>query len=337
MRSVKLRSQKCLASQRDDDVLYSPNEISGNRGYEDQQNAIDKIKGIVCNPMPSFWYDYHANALPDNATEEEIERRDFNIRILADKKPYFMRYIYPTLMKQYNEYIKNTNTKCVREFRMTLDELLAIEQSDRTEEQNNFISYYEKRIPVGMHNCVMNRICRKFEERFDGISSAWKDEPFDYSILRSDAEYSQYQLSQFKKQYDEYNAVLKSAAITSKNTRKNDKDNEESMMITSDFRKRCLGICSNEDVLANILIDTCYVRSSTKKFVWDMCAGKMIENLANRNGGIIYYPERDDDGDIEFSGLRFSMVPYKLNEEIQESDDYDGDYSEREEVCEGSD
>lgn len=83
-----------------------------------QQNAIDKAKGIICKPMPRTWHDRHAA----NKIEDD-ELRDFYRSIVADKKPYFMRYIYPALMKQYNQYIKNTNRNCLREFQMTVDEL----------------------------------------------------------------------------------------------------------------------------------------------------------------------------------------------------------------------
>ena len=65
-----------------------------------QQNAIDKAKGIIAKPMPKAWHDrHHALAV------EDTERRKLYLSILADKKPYFMRYIYPDLAKQYNTYI----------------------------------------------------------------------------------------------------------------------------------------------------------------------------------------------------------------------------------------
>ena len=90
-----------------------------------QQDAIDKVKGIIVRPMPKSWYDRSANRITDEMTEEEIERCEFNMRILADKKPYFMRYIYPDVMTEYNDYIKNTNRKAVREFRKTIGDLLS--------------------------------------------------------------------------------------------------------------------------------------------------------------------------------------------------------------------
>ncbi len=57
--------------------------------------------------MPREWHDRHSVNLI-----EDTDTRRFYLKLVADKKPYFMRLIYPALMKQYNTYIKNTNKKC---------------------------------------------------------------------------------------------------------------------------------------------------------------------------------------------------------------------------------
>jgi hypothetical protein len=42
-----------------------------------------------------------------------------------------------------------------------------------------------------MHNCVVNRICWKFEKEFDGyVTNNIKKMDFDYSILKSNEDYS---------------------------------------------------------------------------------------------------------------------------------------------------
>ena len=160
-----------------------------------QQNAIDKAKGIIDKPMPREWHDRHsANII------EDPERRRFYQRLVADKKPYFMRIIYPALMKQYNTYIKNTNKNAMREFQMTIDEMLEMPRSELSERQKDFLRYYESRMPVGNHDCVMNRICRRFEKEFDGYLGRHNaDVDFDYTVMKSGIEYSRTQ----------YNAILK--------------------------------------------------------------------------------------------------------------------------------
>lgn len=76
-----------------------------------------------------------------------------------------MRIIYPALMKQYNTYIKNTNKNAMREFQMTIDEMLEMPRSELSERQKDFLRYYESRMPVGNHDCVMNRIWQAASRR----------------------------------------------------------------------------------------------------------------------------------------------------------------------------
>ena len=90
-------------------------------GATDQQNAIDKAKGIICKPMPKTWYDWHSAKNIESAKD-----REFYLNIIADKKPYFMIYIYPSLKKQYTSYIKSAERNALREFGVSIDELTAL-------------------------------------------------------------------------------------------------------------------------------------------------------------------------------------------------------------------
>ena len=129
--------------------------------------------------MPKYWYNRSSNSAEEFPDEEE---RKFNLRILADKKPYFMRYIYPNLMSQYRNYIKNTDKKCLREFRITMDELLSKDRGALTEREREFLFWYYEKMRIG----------RRFEEEFDHYLSKYKKStvPFDYTILKSGAKYS---------------------------------------------------------------------------------------------------------------------------------------------------
>lgn len=269
-----------------------------------QQNAIDKAKGIVCKPMPKEWHDRHAVNKMDDSPEKDLYRR-----IVADKKPYFMRYIYPALMKQYNTYIKNTDRNALREFQMTVDELKQIPLGEATDRQRDFLKYYEYRMPVGTHDCVMNKICRRFEEEFDGYigrhNSAIK---FDYAIMRSDAEYTPRQFTAIKKLYDDYNKRLRNYSIFADYERIDDCDAYSTLsMMNSEFRKECDKVSPNSDVLCNIILDICYTKSSTKRFAWNMCGTQIIHNLLNANENQISYPVLDANGDIEFCGNTYSV------------------------------
>ena len=62
-----------------------------------QQCCIDRAKGIIAKPMPSYWYSIRDNMPADEDDEETRKRKEFNKKIAAANKPYFMTYVYPAL------------------------------------------------------------------------------------------------------------------------------------------------------------------------------------------------------------------------------------------------
>ena len=290
-----------------EDIVYSLEKYRETEGVKG-----DKAKGIICKPMPKVWHDRHCA----NKMENEKERI-FYQSIVADKKPYFMKYIYPALMKQYNTYIKNTDKKALREFQMTVGDLKAMSSEELSEEQREFLSRYDHYMPVGMGDCVMNKICRRFEKEFDGYIAKHKAlGKFDFEIMKSGAEYSISQYKAVKRLYDDYNKRLKSYVLFSKYERVNENDcMQEISVMNEEFKRECSIICPNRDALCDIIIDLCYRKSSTKKFAWSMCGDDIIRNLLKKNGGIITYPAEDEQGDIKYKGSTFSLSSKKIEAE----------------------
>lgn len=274
-----------------------------------QQNSIDKAKGIVCKPMPKYWHDRHAA----NRIEDEQDR-EFCRSIVADKKPYFMRYIYPQLMKQYNTYIKNTNRNAMREFQMTIPEMISAQPDTLTDRQTEFLKYYKSRMPVGTAPCVMNRICMRFEEEFDGyIGKHNSKASFDYSIMKCGAEYTSSQFRDVKRLYDEYMSRVRNYMMFSEYERLDECDSFSNLSSMQDeFEKKCFIVCQNRSTLCDILLDICYTRSSSKKFAWSICGSDIINNLLLNNGGYISFPTADKNGDIMYCGERFKVAQKKI-------------------------
>lgn len=278
--------------------------------------------------MPRDWYDWHANRLPDNPTEEDVERREFNLRIIADKKPYFMRYIYPPLMKQYNAYIKNTSVKCMREFRRGLNELLATPDDELTEDQRTFLKYYHSRMPVGMNDCVMNRICRTFEREFDKPSRLISEGiAFDPEIMKSGVEYTKRQFLAISKLCKQYVEGLCADMQVTKDGMRTERSADRVSLVENRrrvFLEECAKVCSNSQQLCDIIIDVCYQKAGTKQLAWDVCGQEIVRNLLAHNDYTITYPVQDDDGEILYNGERFSI--------IQRRGVCVGDYFEREDL-----
>ena len=284
-------------------------------GQHFQQCAIDKAKGIISKPMPKEWYEYKPNKIEDTDSEKTKLRKEFNLKILANKKPYFFTYIYPKIMNDYKKFICDSDTNCLISFGLTVNELK--EKEIRTEEENTYLKYYEKQVPVGMKDCVMNKICRKVEKEFDGILNKVNYADFDYNILKSDAEYSNTDYRAIKELYTDYNRVIRQYSQTIKKERV-DKDEKKARreIFKQNFKQKAFEICNNQDSLCNIVIDLCYTSISSKQFAWDIVGESIIHNLLKKNNHKISYPIRDDNGDIEFGGYWFSMQDKFIKKEV---------------------
>jgi hypothetical protein len=275
-------------------------------GQNYQQNAIDRIKGIISKPMPKEWYDYHSAKNSDN--------KEFNLRILADKKPYFFIYNYPYLMKRYKKYISNANTNCLIRFGLDVDEL--IQKENKTQEEATFLQYYNLKMPVFKNKSVMNKICWRIEEEFDNIKLKSPNSEFNYSILKGNIIYSKSNFNQIKNLYDAYNQKIKQHALNSAKE-KLDKDEAQvkRFVFKEEFKSQSYQICNNKYELCNIVLDLCYKNNNSKQFAWDICGDVIIENLLKRNNYVVEYPIEDKNGNIEYCGESFSLYSKKVESE----------------------
>jgi len=295
-----------------DSIEYKELDYRIKCGQLYQQNAIDKTKGIVAKSIPREWYDKFANKILPNDTQKVIEKKLFNLRILADKKPYFMNYIYPQQMTIYKKYIDNTNKKSLMEFRLNINDLIAKE--NKTKREKEFLEYYYSRMPVGISNCIINRICWKIEGIFDRyLKFNPPKEKFDYTILKSNTEYSKNSYNKIFKIYKEY---VQNMQVYNQRIKKERIDEEEASLyrniLKQDFKRSCLEICSNEEELCDIVLDICYQDNRFKQFAWDVSGDVIIKNLLRNNDGKIKYIYQDNNGNIEFGGNKFSIGYKKI-------------------------
>jgi hypothetical protein len=274
-------------------------------GQHFQQCAIDKIKGIKSKPMPKEWYDYKACRLSEEDSDEERAIKEFNARIVANKKPYFFIYIYPHLHKEYVNFIKEADDKCKLNFKMSAEELLSLD--NWTEEEFEFVQYYYANNPVSDTNSTMNRICKYIEEEFKKDKKV-VGESFDHSILRTSAEYSKKDYRKIEKIYEEYCAEnLRFKTMINKERMRKEEISAVLDLAKEDFYFKCITVCSNIEELTNILVDMCYKKNKTKQFVWDVVGTQIIDNLLERNDMTINYLEKCPNGEVEYQGYKFKL------------------------------
>lgn len=279
-----------------------------------QQNAIDRIKGVVARPVPKEWLEAKLFKIKEGDNSETICEKNIGANIAANIRPWFFIYRYSQIKSELDKYVKACKSNCKIRFGKPLDVLYASE--DRTDEENDFLYYYEKYMPVSRAPGTMNRICFRIEDEFQ-TTNVLPDIEFNRSILKSDAQYSQEEYDEIARLYDEYN---KNMQFFLKQKNKNELGDDEVgfdiIRLKNEFVNTCSSVCPNEEILANIVVDLCYTSSKNKTFAWDVSGDQIFKNVLKNNGGVISYPVKDEDGDIEFCGKRFVLHTQKIGGDV---------------------
>lgn len=284
-----------------------------------QQNAIDRIKGVVAQPIPKEWLESRLFKSKDGDDEDILRKKEIDYNIAAEIKPWFFIYRYSQLKTELDKYMKSVKSNCKIRFGKTLDDLYA--SDNRTKEEEAFIYNYEKYMPISRAPGTMNRICWKIEDEFQSVD-VLPDVEFDRSILKSKTAYSQEEYDAIKELYDEYN---KTVQIFLKGVKKNDSDKTERDVVMNqlknEFANACSVICPNSEILANIVVDICYLSNKNKSFAWGVAGENIFQNVLKNSENKIQFPVKDDNGDIEFCGEMFSL--HTLEVRGDKNDDFE--------------
>lgn len=279
-----------------------------------QQREIDKAKGILPIPMPKEWYQYGANIIKSDDSEEIQEKKAFNQTICANKKPYFFMYNYDTERINYQKFIEEVNSKSIGLYGISFEDMLKMD--NLSEDAAKFVQYCSAKCPIDMSPSTMNRICRKIEEEFDGNFSCEELE-FDYSIYKSKNNVKRSSYAEIKGLCEHYLMNLKTL-----NSRKI--NNEEERKILLEDKDRLLetliedmtSICPNEESLCDILLDICYTGKMSKTIVWDVCGTQIIKNMLEKHDNTLTYPEKSENADFCCCGTKFSNKTIRIGGEI---------------------
>lgn len=279
-----------------------------------QQREIDKAKGILPIPMPKEWYQYGANIIKSDDSEEIQEKKAFNQIICANKKPYFFMYNYDTERINYQKFIEEVNSKSIGLYGISFEDMLKMD--NLSEDAVKFVKYCSAKCPIDMSPSTMNRICRKIEEEFDENFSCEELE-FDYSIYKSKNNVKRSSYAEIKGLCEHYLMNLKTL-----NSRKI--NNEEERKILLEDKDRLLetliedmtSICPNEESLCDILLDICYTGKMSKTIVWDVCGTQIIKNMLEKHDNTLTYPEKSENADFCCCGTKFSNKTIRIGGEI---------------------
>jgi hypothetical protein len=281
-----------------------------------QQAEIDKAKGCLARPVLKEWYDFKVNKILPEDDEATIIEKEFNLSILANKKPYFFIYNYDKLKSEFMEYYKPNNQVCMAKYKCEIHELY--KKPNKTCREKEFLINYEFGCPVNVSPCLCNKIAWMVEDHFRTMEK-YRIQQFDCSKLKNpEIEYSTYTYNKIKKLKEKYDEAVEKSIKTQKHDRSSTYDVEDiKLTLHEQFIEQCYVICSNEDELCNIVIDLCYSTNKSKQFAWELCGDVIIRNLLRNNDNKLRFPKQSEHVEFSYKGLDFKMeeIEYEAHSE----------------------
>lgn len=277
-------------------------------GQHLQQASIDKAKGAQTKPMPESW----------RRLERDGEYTDVQRAIVANKKPYFFKYVYPKLKKQYDD---NKNRFLDNVERKNGETLQSLIQTDNNKADLMLENFAEK-IDLTNYDCTVNRICRYIEQNMQDFKELKMANDFDYEVLKSNIDYSRITYNRIAEIYKTYKNKMKELTTELKVAKRdNDFAAQKKQEIQNSFIQDCDEVCPNQEMLADILVDMVYGAKGSKEFAWLICGEQLISNLLRNYNNEIKMPIRsDDDFDFNFGGNKYKMIE-KVIEKVIENDE----------------
>lgn len=234
-----------------------------------QQNELDKIKGIIFNPMPKKWY---SMVDCDSKLDESL---------CANRKPYFFIYIYDYVKREFKNYMKLHENKSLKTFGISLDKLLT--KDNLSDEEKNFIYWYNRKMPIGMGECSMNKICWYVEKEFNGYKTKLKtNSEFDYNVLKVKRRCTEKHRQELYDLCQEYTRQISQFKVNKNSELISQKDDvfyNNRNIFKRHYKEQAIQICPNDDERLNICLDLCYEYKNNRQFCWDVIGGLIIKRL----------------------------------------------------------
>ena len=274
------------------------------QGY--QQEIIDSCKGIIPKKVPKEWYKSETVRINEDDSEKAKKEKEHLKDLLADKKPYFFIYNYKHLANSLRDFNKRMSKDCDETFLLSPEELIA--KKDKTDEEKEWLKYYNMENPISSYPSTMNRICWALEKAFDGILPALKDNGFDKSILLTDKKVQKSLLEQLEQLYKDYITELRNInAMGNTSLSKQEKALKKERLIEINREKITELTLGDKEKGCNGLIQILYDKPISKQFCWEMYGDYIVKKLLNDNNNEINVPIKDKNGEIEWNGEKYSL------------------------------
>lgn len=291
-----------------------------------QGSAIDAGKGNIYIPPPRYWHrkekiDWNSDS------EEEIQQKLFNNRLTGDRKSYFMCYIYPKLMKDYNAHRRASQRVCRAMHGCGVGELL--KKKDKNDDEKRFTRNYFRFMPTLNNRSILNVLCWHVENIDFDLKYRPKENDFDYSMLMNekiqvDTDSDLYKgvqsiLEKYHIIYEMFTHERKTAddyfymAI-------NESDEEEDLsdefaMLFNEIESDLYFICSNRSELCNYVIHVMYnkFKRRSKAIMWNIFGKEILENIKSKSKNAVFPIESNCDEGVEYLGRWYRLKDVMVN------------------------
>lgn len=265
----------------------------------------------MTEPLPKSWWVAKENRITEDDSPSEIERKKLYAKLCADKKPYFFAYVYQRNKQEYDTFMKNARSNAITMYKNSLDVLIEQYHSGQLTDEDaiRFVNNFERNLPLDMSPSTANRACWAIEKKFDGVD-LFKDVVFNYSILKTGIEYDQSLYDVVKyicNQYKPSTQIAQRKAAIQYSYGDDEEDWVSIDMMMQNLVEQLYGVCPNEQILCEILIDLCYGENMSKQIVWRACEDEILRRLLSRNDNKMRYPKKCADGEFWCQGVKYTM------------------------------
>lgn len=212
--------------------------------------------------------------------------------------------------------MKKSEINCQKNYLMSLEELEVLDSP--TFQQQESLRLFKINNPVNMSPSLMNRVAWIVEDRFKDFKH-YDLEDFDKEKFKTSKSYPTNiynRIEKLKKEYDDsVQYSIKSTVVGIKTNETSYEMQDARKVLKEHFIKKVYDICPNTEDLCNILVDLCYSEKNSEKskqFAWDIVGEQMIENLLNNSNRKLSFPTKDDNGELTYKGLNFTVKEIEM-------------------------
>lgn len=274
-----------------------------------QGEEIDKIKGTAPPKIPSYWH--KKQVVKEDDTEKIKQEKYFNNSLLANKKPYFFIWLYPSLKKEYEQYCKSFNSICLRKFGCSIKELLYKENKSKQELELYY--QYQKYNPVIEANCSMNILCKEFEKLERNIKYSLKNDTIlnqyaDKNIDFDNKELVLKKVYNLVKGYKTHKKLkyLDNIFEEEETTLFNQIYYKQKEYIKTTYQRELYKMFSNARDLFDVLCMMCEKYNMNYEVIWEIMQDDIVEVIPEYNSMVVV----ESDSDTEYLGksLRLEAI-----------------------------